>query len=256
MEKKSIAILTGASSGMGKDFALQIDASETFDEIWLIARRADRLETLASALRSKAVILPLDLSLPESVGVLKKKLEEEKPFVKVAVNASGFGRFGAFETIPLETEMQMVDLNSRWTVAFTGLILPYLDKGSEVYLMGSMSSFQPVPYIAVYGASKAFVLSFSRAVGREVKPRGIRIMAVCPLWIKTEFFDHAVTDDTIVYYSRYYESADVVRKALKDMKKGKDVSVLGKYANFQRFLVKILPHPFVMNTWCKQQKKP
>ena len=112
-----------------------------------------------------------------------------------------------------------------------------------------------MPYINVYGASKAYVLSFSRALGVEVKDRGIRVMAVCPGWITTEFFDHAVHDDTIRYYNRFYMPEQVVAKALRDMKKGKATSVLGLPERLQVQLVKHLPTSFIMKTWCKQQGK-
>ena len=130
-----------------------------------------------------------------------------------------------------------------------------MQKGAKLYEMGSMSSFQPVPYIGVYGATKAYVLSLSRSLNRELKPRGIHVMAVCPFWVKTEFFDHAVNDDTITYYCCYYTPEQVVRRALKDMKKGRDVSICGAYAKSQALLVKLLPHKLVMHIWCRQHKK-
>ena len=100
------------------------------------------------------------------------------------------------------------------------------------------------------------MLSFCRALNVELKPRGIRVMAVCPGWITTEFFDHAVTDDTVSYFNRYYGPEEVIAKALKDMKKHKDASVLGFPERMQVRLVKLLPTKLVMKTWCKQQKKP
>ena len=135
------------------------------------------------------------------------------------------------------------------------LSVPYMQRGSRIYNMGSMSSWQPVPYINVYGASKAYVLNFSRALGVELKSQGIRVMAVCPGWITTEFFDRAVRDDTITYYNRYYPPEAVIEQALKDMKKGKTVSVLGKPEQRQTRLVKFLPVNLVMKTWCRQQGK-
>ena len=113
----------------------------------------------------------------------------------------------------MERQLDIIDLNDRALTAMCPLVLPYLHEGRRIYNMGSMSSWQPVPYINVYGASKAFVLSFSRALNVELVSRGIRVMAVCPFWVKTEFFDHAVSDDTVTYYSRYYEAPDVVRRA-------------------------------------------
>jgi short-subunit dehydrogenase len=130
-----------------------------------------------------------------------------------------------------------------------------MKEGGRIYQIDSLSSFQPVPYIGVYGATKAFVLSFSRALNVELKKRGIRVMAVCPGWVRTEFFDRAVTDDTITYYNRYYDSDEVVERALEDMKKGRDVSVCGFPTRMHVRLTKLLPHRLVMKIWCKQQKK-
>ena len=115
--------------------------------------------------------------------------------------------------------------------------------------------FQPVPYIGVYGATKAFVLSFSRALNVELNSRKIRVMAVCPGWVKTEFFDHAVVDDTITYYNKVFTPEEVISRALRDMKKGKDVSVCGFSIRAQVLLTKLLPHKIVMKIWCRQQKK-
>ena len=250
-----IAVITGASSGMGREFVKQIDASECFDEIWVIARRKERLEELCEGAKNKIRPVPLDLMKRESFDEYKALLESEKPDVALLVNGSGFGRFGAFTDIDLDTQLDMIDLNDKALVAMTYLTLPYMKEGGRIYQIDSLSSFQPVPYIGVYGATKAFVLSFSRALNVELKKRKIRVMAICPGWVRTEFFDHAVTDDTITYYNRYYDSDEVVERALKDMKKGRDVSVCGFPIRMQVRLTKLLPHRLVMKIWCKQQKK-
>lgn len=250
-----IAVITGASSGMGREFVRQLEATEKFDEIWVIARRKERLLSLGEEIKTPLRAIALDLSMSESFNEYKVLLEAEKPEVSVLVNGSGFGKFGAFEDIPLDTQLEMIDLNEKALVAMTYLTLPYMKEGGKIYQIGSLSSFQPVPYIGVYGATKSFVLSFSRALGRELKGRGIRVLAVCPGWVRTEFFDRAVTDDTITYYNRYYDADQVVRRALRDMKKGKDVSVCGFPIRAQVLLVKLLPHRLVMAIWCKQQKK-
>lgn len=250
-----IAVITGASSGMGREFVRQLEAAEKFDEIWVIARRKERLLSLGEEIKTPLRAIALDLSMSESFNEYKVLLEAEKPEVSVLVNGSGFGKFGAFEDIPLDTQLEMIDLNEKALVAMTYLTLPYMKEGGKIYQIGSLSSFQPVPYIGVYGATKSFVLSFSRALGRELKGRGIRVLAVCPGWVRTEFFDRAVTDDTITYYNRYYDADQVVRRALRDMKKGKDVSVCGFPIRAQVLLVKLLPHRLVMAIWCKQQKK-
>lgn len=252
-----IALITGASSGMGREFVLQLDKSETFDESWVIARRAERLEALRSEVRTPLRCLALDLTAEESLPALKELLASAKPEIACLVNASGFGIFQAFADAPLETQLRMIDLNDKALVALTYLALPYLVRGSRIVNMGSLSSFQPVPYINVYGASKAFVLSFSRALGAELKPRGIRVMAVCPGWVRTEFFETAVKDPKVItYYNRYYEASDVVRRALRDLHRGKDVSICGFSVRAQVLLVKLLPHRLVMRIWCRQQGKP
>ena len=250
-----IAIITGASSGMGREFVYALDKDEQFDELWVIARRRERLEALQEKVRARVRVMALDLFEEESIDVVRSALESEQPEVAVLVNAAGFGVFGPFAERDLQTQLRIIDLNSRALTAMCYICLPYLKEGSRIYNMGSMSSWQPVPYINVYGASKAYVLSFSRALSQELKPRGVRVMAVCPGWIKTEFFDTAVHDDTIRYYDRFYTAKQVVDKAMRDLKKKKAVSILGLPVRLQVAAVKHLPVSMVMKTWCRQQGK-
>ena len=252
-----IAIITGASSGMGRQFVLQLSKAEKFDEIWVIARRKERLEALKSEVDAPIVPVPLDLTLPESYKVYENLLAEKKPQVSVLVNCSGFGKFGTYEQIPLSESLSMIDLNCKALVALTELTLPYMKEGSKIVELDSLSAFQPVPYLNVYGATKAFVLSYSRALNKEVKKRVIRVMAVCPGWVKTDFFDRATatSDDAVTYFNILYEPEDIVRTAIKDLYKGKkDVSVHGLPVKAQILLVKLLPHSLVMKIWLKQQK--
>ena len=250
-----IAVITGASSGMGREFVYALDRDEEFDELWVIARREQRLLELKEKCRAKIRPIVLDLQTRESFALYRQLLEQEKPEIAVLVNAAGFGLFGAFMDMDMDRQLDIIDLNSRALTAMCYMSVPYMAKGSRIYNMGSMSSWQPVPYINVYGASKAYVLNFSRALGVELKDRGIKVMAVCPGWITTEFFDHAIHDDTISYFNRYYPPEQVIEKALKDMKKGKNASVLGFPERVQVLLVKHLPVSLVMKTWCKQQGK-
>ena len=121
-------------------------------------------------------------------------------------NVAGFGRFALFEETPMEANLGMVDVNIKALTAMTQLTLPYMKRGSRVINLDSLSAFQPVPYECVYGATKAYVLSFSRALNVELEPRGIRVMAVSPGWVKTEFFDHAVSDNgAVTYYDKVWE---------------------------------------------------
>ena len=129
--------------------------------------------------------------------------------------------------------------------------------GGQIINTGSVAAFQPIPYIGVYGATKALVVSYSRALNRELRPRGIRVTAVCPFWTKTEFFDRAVkegAEPVVKKYVAMYRPEDVVARAWRDAKRGKDVSVYGFIARGQALLVKLLPHALVMDIWQKQQK--
>lgn len=151
---------------MGREFVKQLDRDEIFDEIWVIARRRDRLEALADTTRAKIRPVPLDLADASCMETYAALLEKEKPDVRVLVCASGYGRFGAVTEVPLAVQTGMIDLNVRALTEMTYLTLPYMKSGARIFELGSLSAFQPVPYICVYGATKAYVLSFSRALGR------------------------------------------------------------------------------------------
>ncbi len=253
----NIAIVTGASSGMGREFVLQLSQYVQVDEIWAIARREEALKSLEAAVPVRPVVL--DLCENSSFTTYAQLLENEKPNVKLLVNAAGFGKFGAYHKVPLEDDLRMIDLNCKALVAMTRLTLSYMQAGSHVLQLASNSSWQPVPYITTYGATKAMVLSYSRAMNRELKASGIRMMSMNPGWVKTEFFNHALQtngDDKVRYYDRIYEAKDVVATGLKDLyKTKKDFSIHGLPVRLQVKLVKLLPHSIVMNTWLNQQKK-
>ena len=252
----NIAIVTGASSGMGREFVLQLSHYVQVDEIWAIARREEALKAIQASVPVRPVVL--DLCDNASFHTFATLLEAEKPNVKLLVNAAGFGKFGSFEKVSLEDDLRMIDLNCKALVAMTRLTLPYMQPGSHVLQLASNSSWQPVPYITTYGATKAMVLSYSRAMNRELKSRGIRMMSMNPGWVKTEFFNHALQTNggEVQYYDRLYEAADVVATGLRDLyKTKKDFSIHGFPVRMQVKLVKLLPHSFVMNTWLNQQKK-
>ena len=251
----NIAVVTGASSGMGREFVKAVERDFAPDEIWVLARRKERLEELKSVCKTPVRALAADLSDPECLTRYEALLKQEQPHIRVLVNAAGYGLFGTFEQMGLSEQLGIVELNDKALTGMCLLSLPYMEKGDVIINIGSNSSWQPVPYMAVYGASKAYVLSFSRALGRELRPRGVHVLCVCPGWVKTEFMDRAVRDDTITYYDRWYTAEQVAEQAMKDLKKGKTVSILGAPVRHQVRLVKHLPVDFVMNTWCRRQKK-
>lgn len=255
----NIAVVTGASSGMGREFVLQLSQYVTVDEIWVIARREDALQALSKETSAALRPVCLDLCEPDSFDTYAALLKQEQPNVKLLVNAAGFGKFGDFQNIPLEEDCRMLDLNCKALVAMTRLTLPYMQRGSHILQLDSLSAFQPVPYIATYAATKAFVLSYTRSINQELKPLGIRVMAMNPGWVKTEFFNHALMTNgsKVQYFNHLYEAKDVVATGLNDLyKTRKDVSIHGLPVRNQVRLVKLLPHTIVMKVWMNQQKKP
>ena len=255
----NIAVVTGASSGMGKEFVLQLPQYVSVDEIWVIARREDALNALKAQCSLPVRPVVLDLCQDSAFETYQALLEAEKPNVRLLVNAAGFGKFGSFQNIPMADELRMIDLNCKALVAMTRLTLPYMSKGSHILQLDSLSAFQPVPYITTYGATKSFVLSYSRAMNAELKGSGIRMMAMNPGWVKTEFFNHAfqTSANEVQYFDRLYEAKDVVATGLRDLYKSKkDVSIHGLPVRNQVRLVKLLPHSIVMKVWLNQQKKP
>ena len=256
----NIAVVTGASSGMGKEFVLQLPGAVAVDEIWAIARRGGELEKLRELSAVPVRPIVLDLCREESFASYAALLEAEKPNVRLLVNAAGFGKFGTYSRINAEDECRMIDLNCKALLMMTRLTVPYMAPGSHILELDSLSAFQPVPYITTYAATKSFVLSYSRAMNRELKGKGIRVMAMNPGWVRTEFFNHAVQTNggnEVQYFNRLYEAKDCVATGLKDLYgTKKDYSVHGFPIRMQVRLVKLLPHSIVMNTWLNQQKKP
>ena len=253
---KKIAVITGASSGMGKRFAETIDQFGTFDEVWVIARQWDKLEALRDTVPFPIRVLAMDLTDRASFNIYKAALAEEPVQVGLLMNCSGYGKFSAVLDTPLEVNLNMTDLNCQAVVAMCQLTAPYMPRGSQIINIASVAAFQPIPYIDIYGATKAFVLSFSRALNRELKSRGIGVMAVCPFWTKTAFFDRAIKSDEtpiVKKYAAMYDPDDIVARTWRDAKRGKDVCKYGFVARVQAGLTKLLPHSVVMDVWMKQQ---
>lgn len=250
-----IAIVTGASSGMGKEFVINADKRYDLDEIWVIARREDRLKALQDEVTCKIVPIPLDLTKPESIDFLSNKLKAENPDVKLLVNASGFGKMAEFIESNADSNADMCDLNLKALILVTQAVLPYVKEGGKIIEVGSMSSFEPVPHLSVYAATKAGVLSFSRALAFELKPKKIKVLCVCPYWVKTEFFNRAGEKERLKKFDILYESSFVVNVAYKTIDKtNKNYVAPGKYAKLLRILAKFLSHNFMMKVMSKMFK--
>ena len=251
-----IALITGASSGIGREFAKQLKESWGIEEFWLVARRKGRMEEVAEALSVKARIISADLCTDEGICAVRKALESEKPKIKVLVNAAGFGRFGAHNQISDCDTARMIDLNVKALVLITHMALPYMEKGGRIIEMGSGSCFTPLPNFNVYAASKAFVLHYTKALYYEVKKYGVVATAFCPGWVHTEFLDAAGTNANVNRPKKTTPllcAQDVVRGCLKASKQGKKMFVVGWFTKMQHMLFKILPDVILTRLWLHMQ---
>lgn len=259
MEGKKIAVITGASSGMGRKFCERLD-SLGLDEIWGLGLGKEALEELKSSLQTNFRYFDMDLTVHENLAIYKKALQDAQPDVQWLVNCSGFGKFGRYDEIPVESSMNMVDLNCRALLFMTETTIPFMNRGGRIVQISSVAGFQPIPFIAVYGATKAFVISYSRALNVELKSRGISVTTVCPFWTKTAFFDRAkrtnskISKDVVTKYVVMYDPEKVVKKAVKDAMKRKEMSIYGFVARSQVRLVKCIPTKWTMGIWMGQQK--
>ena len=244
-----IAIVTGASSGMGRECAIQMgDRFSKIEEIWLIARRKKRLEELKGKIPVKIRCFGIDITLGEQRQELKEALEREKPDVKLLVNAAGAGTMGRIGQVDLETECAMVRLNCEALCAVTNLVLPYMSKNSRIVQFASAAAFLPQPGFGIYAGTKAFVLSYARALGAELKERQISVLAVCPGAVDTEFFGTNRGGENLPFYKKMVmaKPRKVVAKALRDSMMGKGVSVYGLAMNGFWVLTKVLPHEVIL----------
>lgn len=252
MRKLRIAIVTGASSGMGREFVRLLDQEPiTLDEIWVIARRGDRLKALAKEISTPLVPIELDVAGKEASGLLTYLLKEKQPSVKFLINCAGFGKIGKIAELPIEYQLSMVQVNCLALTEITTLILPYMAKKSRIIQLASSAAFLPQPGFAVYAATKSYVLSYSRALNRELSHTGIRVTAVCPGPVKTEFFDLAEQTGTLPLYKRLVmaDPVKVVRKAFLDSMAGRDISVYGASMQGLRLLSRLLPHEWMLKVF-------
>ncbi|HEX3021928.1 MAG TPA: SDR family NAD(P)-dependent oxidoreductase, partial [Lachnospiraceae bacterium] len=145
---------------------------------------------------------------------------------------------------------QMLDINCRAVITLSYLCIPYMKAGSRILNISSQASFQPNPYLNLYAATKAFVTSYSRALHRELKESGITVTAVCPGWVDTDLLKKEWNGRRIKFPG-IVEALPVAKRALKDAKRGKDMSVYGAYVKYMQVFSKLMPHRLIMNLWVK-----
>lgn len=227
---KSTVLITGASAGLGAEFARQYAARG--DDLILVARRADRLDELARELAAKhgirAEVIATDLAAADAAGTLLAEVTKRGLRVDILINNAGFGARGDFTELDLATQTRMIDLNCRTLVALCHEVLPgMIARGSGGILnVASTAAFQPGPWMAVYYATKAFVLSFSEGLHEEVKAKGVRVAALCPGATKTEFGDVAdMTSSTLFKFAG--DPGAVVRDGMRALDGNRAVKVSG-----------------------------
>ena len=255
----SVAVITGASGGIGRAFALQLRDLGVRD-FRLVARNEASLRALAEELAVPCKILVADLATAEGIRAVREALEEEKPTVSWLVNAAGFGRFGAFDVLPEQTVEQMIELNVKALVLLTHMIVPYMERGGHIIEMGSGSCFTPLPHFNIYASSKAFVLHYTKALRYELAPYGVGATCFCPGWVKTPFLPGSMSvPDALVPKSMnpLLDPDEVVRGCLRAARRGKTMYVTNWYTKLQHLLFKILPDGILSRAWLGMlHKKP
>lgn len=239
----NIAIISGASSGMGRDFARLLSDNREADELWLIARREDRLKELQQQLKTASRIFVLDLKEKSSFDVIESDLRRSNATVKWLINSAGFGKVGSFEDIPLKQSEEMIELNILALTRLVSICSPFMKEGSRIVNLSSSAAFLPQPNFAVYAATKSYVLSFSRALRKEVSKKKIHVLAVCPGPVRTEFFDIAEETGHFADYKKafYVNSKNVVLKAYRDALKNRSISVYGLPMKTVHMISKFFP---------------
>lgn len=246
---KNIIVVTGAASGMGMEFIKQ--CKENIDEIWAI----DKDEV--SIKEKNIVYIQIDLSKQDQIRRYEDKLKKDNPNILLLANFAGFGIFDHSENISLDVKLNMIDVNVKAPLSMIDYSLPYMKSGAKIVNVASCAGFQPIPYINDYAATKAFLISYSRALNQELKYKNIHVMTVTPYWTSTNFFDRAIDDNkkkVVIKYDVMYNSREVVKQIIEDLDKNKEISIYGRLNKMQRLLVKIMPHKFVMKIWISKQK--
>ncbi len=245
-----IAVITGASSGLGKEFALAVDKNrKSIDEIWLLARREDKLNEVAALLNTKCRVLKSDITDSRHIESFVELLKSENAEISLLINNAGFGKLGMFYDISTEDNAGMIRLNCEALTVMTSVSMPFMAEQGEIINTCSIASFAPNSRMAVYSSTKAFVMSFSRALRNELKPKKINVLSVCPGPMETEFLPLANigkgdshTFDTLPRDN----PKNVAVNALKASKNKKAVFCDHPFYKFYRLLAKLLPTRLVM----------
>ncbi len=251
--RKHVALVTGATGGIGSEF-VKFLADEGVCEIWAIARSEDALHDLCEKHGRCVVPVPADLTTQAGIAAINSKLEADRPQVAWLINNAGIAKMGSPEDFSIPEIEATVKLNCTALAVLSTICLPFMQKGSRILNVSSASAFQPVPYLNLYAATKAFERSYSRALGAELKGRGITVTAACPSWVDTDLLTREVNGRRVVFPG-LVQPSKVAEKALRDARKGRDQSIAPFYAKYLHVAAKIFPTKLVMHTWLRMLER-
>lgn len=246
----NIVIITGASSGIGLEFAVKMDAGfHNIDEFWLVARREDRLQEAAKLLNHRTRLFPMDITDSTKLDSLEDAVIEQNAAVRMLINCAGYGLLGDFSEQDTDAELGMIRLNCLALTELTHRMIPYMRRNSRIIQLASCAAFLPQPDFAVYAASKSYVLSFSRALRRELKPFGIWVTSVCPGPVDTPFFEIAEQGGSTPAIKKLVmvSAEKVVEQALRDSYFRREMSVCSLPIKGMLLLSKTLPHRVILD---------
>lgn len=239
-----VALITGASAGLGVEFARQL--SRRGNRLVLAARRKERLENLAAEL-GNARAIAIDLSMTNAAATLMADVEEKGETVDILVNNAGFGLIGKFAELDTKRLRQMIDLNVGTLTDLCRAVAPAMiaRKSGGIINVASTAAFQPGPKMAVYFATKAFVLSLTEALHEELKPHGVHVTCLCPGPTRTEFGDVAGFAGNALFDRVAMDSPEVVSAALRGLERNSAVVVPGLVNKLGASATRFAPRPIV-----------
>lgn len=251
--KKRIAIITGASGGIGREFT-KVMLEEPVDEIWAIARNQRKLEALREEFGAKVIPISKDLTDSGELHSIGVMLTETKPVIAYLINNAGMAKMGSLEDFSAEEIENTIHINCIAVAVLCTLCTPYMQRGSRILNISSASSFWPLPYLNLYASTKVFVRSYSRSLNAELRKNGITVTAVCPGWVDTELLVREI-NGVSVKFPGIVSAERVVMEAMRDAKRGRDMSVCSLYVKGQHVLAKFLPQKAAMRAWYRNISK-
>lgn len=254
---KKVAIVTGASGGLGRELLKNI--IDDIDEVWAVGRNLSKLEALKTDDNfnsEKIVPLQIDLSEIKNLDKLSEKLKSEGGdfSVRWLINNAGAGRFAPSEIFSTEELSANITMHCTAMAAICNICIPYMSAGCNIVNIASQSAFLPLPYMNLYASTKSFIYSYTRSLRVELKDKGIKVTAVCPGWIKTPLLPESLNGKKVNF--PFIATADKVAiKAIKDARRGKAISIYKFAVRYVTFLQRHMSQTTSIKIWTNAVKK-